>query len=397
MTYDNIVIIGAGECGVRAAFALREKGYEGAVTLIGEEASLPYERPPLSKEIPVKPKPIRKLEAFEAAKIDLKRGVSVDLINRCEKHISLGDGSAVYYDKLLLATGAKARNFPTMEGCLTLRTDKDAEAILVKVKPDAKIGIIGGGFIGLELAATARKAGAVVTVVEAAPRILGRAVPEEIASILHARHEVESVNLMVSANVVKADETSITLANENVLNFDLVVAGVGSLPNIQLAEDAGIITENGIVVDENFRTSDSDVFAAGDCCNFIWKGQRTRLESWKAAQDQGVHAAAAMLGEGNAYNAVPWFWSDQYDMTLQVAGLFDMAAPIHKRLTDNDVTIVFQCDKDGVLAAAAGVGKGNSAAKDIRIFEKLIARSTTCAPAKLRLAETNLKELLRAV
>lgn len=392
----GMVIIGAGECGVRAAFALRENGFGGDITLIGDEASLPYERPPLSKEIPVAPKPIRLEEAYLQAGIKLKRGVRVQAIDRAQKTVHLADNSAIEYDKLLLATGAKARKFPGMEECQTMRTDSDAAAILSKLGAGAKIGIIGGGFIGLELAAVARKAGADVTVVEAAPRILGRAVPEAIAAVLHDRHVAEGVDLMTGTGVSKADATSILLADGRQLEFDLVVAGVGAMPKTALAEAAGLEVANGVVVDGDFRSSDPDIFAAGDCCNFEWQGARVRLESWKAAQDQGAHAAAAMLGAGETYSKVPWFWSDQYDMSLQVAGLFDMGGEIHQRPSEEGIVIVFQCDATGKLAAAAGIGTGNAVAKDIKIFEKLIERGASVNPAELADPATNLKRLLKA-
>ena len=314
MSKLGMVIIGAGECGVRAAFALREKGYEGPVTLVGDEASLPYERPPLSKEIPVTPRPIRQEEDYLQADITLKRGVRVQAIDRQKKTVHLADGTTFGYNKLLLATGAKARLFPGMEACLTMRTDADAHSILSKLGKGANIGIIGGGFIGLELAAVARKAGAEVTVVEAAPRILGRAVPNEIASVLHERHRAEGVTLMTGTGVSGANDTTINLADGRKMTFDMVVAGVGAAPKSALAEAAGLEVANGIVVDSDFRTSDPNIFAAGDCSNFEWRGARVRLESWKAAQDQGVHAAAAMLGIKERYTKVPWFWSDQYDL-----------------------------------------------------------------------------------
>jgi len=172
--------------------------------------------------------------------------------------------------------------------------------------------------------------------------------------------------------------------------------GVGALPNTKLAEDAGLAIQNGIIVDRTFRTSDPNIFAAGDCCSFEWRGSRVRLESWKAAQDQGAHVAAAMMGVVEPYANVPWFWSDQYDLTLQVAGLFDMSQSVLKRETAGDQCIVFQCDETGRLAAAAGIGPGNSVAKDIRIFEKLIEKGGAVDPGVLADPAHNLKRLLRA-
>ncbi|WP_420325837.1 NAD(P)/FAD-dependent oxidoreductase [Mameliella sp.] len=391
-----ILIIGAGESGVRAAFALRGQGFDGTITLIGEEAALPYERPPLSKNPQAAPKAIRPASAYTDAGITLRLGARVSGIDPAARSVTLADGDCLTYDSLLLATGARARLFPGMAGCLTLRSDRDATAIQAQLRPRARIGIIGGGFIGLELAATARKAGAEVTVIEAAPRVLGRAVPQEIAARVADRHGAEGARLLTGADVAAADARRITLADGTALDFDAVIAGVGARPETALAEAAGITVDNGIVVDGQFRTSDPNIFAAGDCCNFQWRGTRIRLESWKAAQDQGAHVATAMLGGSDAYAKVPWFWSDQYDLTLQVAGLFDMGRPVRCRETGDDKTLVFQCDADGRLSAAAGIGPGNRIAKDLRIFEKLIERGARIDPHVLADPAENLKRQLKA-
>ncbi|HAR65750.1 MAG TPA: ferredoxin reductase, partial [Lentisphaeria bacterium] len=235
MTKAGMVIIGAGECGVRAAFALREQGFEGGVTLIGAEAVLPYERPPLSKAGQGEVKVIRPAESYVAAGIDLRLGASVSRIDRKARSVELADGSHVPYERLLLATGAQARLFTGFEACLTLRNDQDAKTILAHMRSGARVGIIGGGFIGLELAAMARQLGATVTVFEAAPRLLARAVPEQIAAIVHARHTAEGVDLRIGAEVSAADSTSVIMADGTSLPFDVVVAGMGAVPNIDLA------------------------------------------------------------------------------------------------------------------------------------------------------------------
>lgn len=379
---------------MRAAFALRENGYSGAVTLIGAEVVLPYERPPLSKAGEIRA--IRTAESYADNQINLRLGEAVTSIDLGNRRVSLSNGEAVAFEHLLFATGARARLFPGMEGCLTLRTDFDAQVILSRLTPGAKIGVIGGGFIGLELAALARRVGAEVTVVEAGPRLLGRAVPPQIAHVLQERHSLEGVSLMLDTGVVGASANRIDLANGASMEFDAVIAGVGSLPETGLAEAAGLVVQNGIVVDCDFRTSVPEVFAAGDCCSFDWRGQQVRLESWKAAQDQGEHVALAILGRSVPYNKVPWFWSDQYDLSLQVAGIFDLGAPIHSRATGDGTTIVFQCDAKQHLVAAAGIGPGNATSKDIRIFEKLIERRTIVDADRLADPSQNLKRLLAA-
>lgn len=393
---SGMVIIGAGECGVRAAFALREHGYTGPVTLIGEEYALPYERPPLSKGRAAEPKAIRKKDDYAAANVELRLGARVDAIEIDHNRLRLVDDTRIAYDRLLIATGARARLFPGMSKCLTLRTNEDANRIARLVRSGVRVGIVGGGFIGLELAATATRAGAEVTVVEAGSRVLNRGIPEEIAEIVHRRHATEGVDIRTAAAVTAADATTITLADGAVLDFELVIAGVGSRPNTEMAEAAELRVENGIVVDGSFRTSASNIFAAGDCCNFPWHGKSVRLESWKAAQDHGAHAAVAMLGETNDYGKVPWFWSDQYDLSMQVAGLFDPARQTIQRRTPGEIRLVFQLDEAGRLSAAAGIGPGNSVAKDIRVFEKLIERGTFLETTVLADPAVNLKSLLRA-
>lgn len=393
---ERIVIIGAGECGVRAAFALRQQGFAGTITLIGDEPSLPYERPPLSKGRDGVLKPIRSEAAYAQAEINLHRSVRVDRIDPAAHDVSLQSGESLSYDALLIATGSRARLFPTMASCLTLRTDADADAIFQSVQPGSTLGIIGGGFIGLELAAVARGLGAEVTVFEAGERLLARAVPAEIAGMVAARHQTEGVTTRTSVNVAAATGTTVSLSDGGTLTFDQVVAGVGSVPNTELAGAAGRDVDNGIRVDQSFRTSDPHIFAAGDCCNFDWRGARVRLESWKAAQEQGAFAASAMLGKIDSYTNVPWFWSDQYDLTLQVAGLFNPELAVTERPTEDRQCIVFQCNAEGQLLAAAGIGPGNSIAKDIRIFEKLIERGAPLDPGLLADPSHNIKRLLRA-
>jgi 3-phenylpropionate/trans-cinnamate dioxygenase ferredoxin reductase subunit len=391
----SIVIIGAGECGVRAAFALRENGFSGSVTVIGDEVEMPYERPPLSKSKGQTPKLIRSAQAFDDVKIMLLRGVTVTTIEPKNRLLHLTDGTKMAYDQVLMATGSRPRILPAFAGCVTLRTARDAAQILPTFVPKARVCIIGGGFIGLELAATAVSAGADVTVIEAAPRTLGRAVPEQIALRLQARHIQEGVRLLTGVGISRATATQVHFEDGTQADFDVVIAGIGAVPNVERATDARLAVDNGITVDAHFRTSDSAIFAAGDCCNATWRGARIRLESWTAAQDQGAHAAAAMLGATEPYSKVPWFWSDQYDLTLFAAGIFDFTRQIHTRDTAGAPQIVFQCDAQGCVCAAAGLGVGTAAAKDMRIFEKLIARMKPVDADTLADQSVNLKRLLR--
>lgn len=408
----GMVIVGAGECGGRAAFALRESGYQGPITLIGAEAHAPYERPPLSKDAITddtdpSPKHIALTEKFAEQGIDLLTGRDAAGIDRAKKRIELSDGSAVAYDKLLIATGAVARRLPMAEAlgerCVTLRSFDDAVRIRALLKPGVRVAIIGGGFIGLELAASARKRGAEAVVIEAQPRILMRGVPETIAAVIAVRHREAGAELICGQGITSIEPgtrgVDIRLADGRRIDADFVVVGIGAQPVTGLAEAAGLAIDNGIAVDDRLRSGDPDIFAAGDCCSFplgIYDGRRVRLESWRNAQDQGTHAARNMLGADEPFAVVPWFWSDQYDLSLQIAGLPDGADATVRRDIDASAFILFHLAPDGRLLAASGIGPDNAVARDIRLAEMLIARGFRPDPAELASADVKLKKLLAA-
>ena len=391
----GFVIVGAGECGVRAAFALREAGFEGPLTLIGDEPHLPYERPPLSKGSIDPPKPIRQAEAYGDAGITLLRGTRAERIDRERHTVALSGGDDIAYDALLLTTGCRARLFPAIAGARTLRTLDDARALMDGIAAGRHMAIVGGGFIGLELAATARALGAVVTVIEAAGRLMARAVPEAVAAVAEARHREAGVDIRLDAPVESADAHRVTLADGTAIEADTVIAGVGSAPVTDLAEEAGLEVDNGIRVDGRFATADPRIFAAGDCCTFPYRGRPVRLESWQAAQQQGAHAARAMLGAAEAFAAVPWFWSDQHDLTLQVAGLAEPDLPHVRRDLDECAFVLFQLDGDGALVSVSGIGRDNAIAKDVRLGQMMMERAIKPDPAALRDPGTNLKALLK--
>ena len=407
-----MVIIGAGECGARAALALREQGYAGPVTLIGDEPHLPYERPPLSKQLMLTeteplPKTIADAARLTAHGIHCRTHSAAISIDRSAKTVTLADGSTIGYEKLLLATGAIARrvNLPGADRprIATLRTFDDALKIRSAFQPGARIAILGGGFIGLELAASARQRGATVTVIEAMPRILSRAVPEAHATVIANRHRAEGVDLRCGAGVADItdarDQIEITLATGETITADLLVIGIGAVPVTALAESAGLAIENGIAVDERLQTTDPDILAAGDCCSFplaIYGGRRVRLESWRNAQDQGGLATRNMLGAGETISAVPWFWSDQYDLVLQIAGLPDVGASVVRRDLGDGAMVLFHIDAQGRLVAASGLGRGNVVAKDIRLAEMLIAKRAIPDLGALADPTLKLKSLLVA-
>ena len=406
----GMVIIGAGECGGRAALTLRELGYDGPVTLVGDEPHLPYERPPLSKDAMVADAPAVKAIASEADLADKAiahlRPVTVAAVDRAARLVKLADGGELAYEKLLLATGATPRKLP-MPGlgrrCVYLRTFGDALAIRQHLKPQSSIAVVGGGFIGLELAASARRLGAGVTVIEAQPRILMRGVPAEIAAVVHAAHEAHGAEILCGSGIASINDDGrkvhLVLANGREIDADLTVMGIGAVPVTGLAEQAGLKIENGVAVDATLRTSDPAIFAAGDCCSFplaVYGGRRVRLEAWRNAQEQGALAAKNMLGHDEPVSSVPWFWSDQYELTLQIAGLSDEAHASVRRDLAGNAFILFHLAEDGRLIAASGIGPDNAVARDIRLAEMLVAKGARPDPADLISPEVKLKKLLSA-
>jgi 3-phenylpropionate/trans-cinnamate dioxygenase ferredoxin reductase subunit len=330
------------------------------------------------------------------ASIEHRRGVTVVGLDVASRQLQLEGGQTLPYDRLLLATGARPRRLlPGDAPVQYLRTLDDALALRDALLPGTRLVVIGAGFIGLELAASARALGAEVTVIESQPRILMRGVPEELAARLHERHVNGGVTLLTGTAIARIEPGAVPLADGSRSAADLNVAGIGAAPNTELAAAAGLATDNGVLVDEGFRTSAPDVFAAGDCCNALSPlyGRRVRLESWRSAQDQGTAAAHNMLGDNEAWTAVPWFWSDQYDLTLQVAGLADGAARTVRRDIE-DGTILFHLDGDGRLLAASGLGVGNAVARDIRVAEMLIGRMARPDVAALAAPGVKLKSLL---
>ncbi|MBK5570299.1 FAD-dependent oxidoreductase [Ensifer sp. SSB1] len=396
---DGMVIIGAGESGTRAAFALRESGFAGSVTLVGTEPHLPYERPPLSKPLngAVQMKPICGAEALEAAGIDYRQGVSASRLDADDRSVTLSDGRTLTYDKLLLATGARPRRLtcPGAERALDFRTYPDAAAIFARAEAGRHVAIIGGGLIGMELAAVLRGKGTAVSVVEMAPKPLGRAVPPRFAARLHARHLDEGVAFHLGQGIAEITEDAVVLADGAAVPADIVVAAIGVQPDTALAEAAGLAVGNGILTDGYLRTSDPNIFASGDCAAVAQpRGGHVRFESWRNARNQAEVAARNMAGDKNAFAAIPWFWTDQYDLGLQVAGL---PHPDHQSVTRqlDGGELEFYLD-GGRLVAAAGLGLGNGLAKDIKLAEMLIAAGISPDPEALADASVNLKALLKS-
>lgn len=401
------VIVGAGEAGVAAAFALRAAGFGGPVTLVGGEAELPYERPPLSKQVLAGEglKPIRAEADYQAAQIRLERGRTVTRLRPELRHVEFDDGSRLDYDRLLLATGAAPRRLdvPGADGGPVhhLRDAADAFALRSAIGAATRVAIVGGGLIGLEVAAAARARGAAVTVLEAGPRLLGRGVPEELAEILALAHRSNGVRLSVNRNLAEIawrdGVAELRCADGSGLAADLVVAAIGAVPRTDLAAEAGLAIDNGIATDAELRTSDAAILAAGDCCSFphpLFGGRRLRFESWQNAQELGRLAALNLAGGRQAVEHVPWMWSDQFELGLQIAGLPSAGAVTVARRDGAARLLLFHLGADGRLLGASGLGQGNDVARDIRIAQRLIARRAVPDPAYLADPTASLKTLL---
>jgi 3-phenylpropionate/trans-cinnamate dioxygenase ferredoxin reductase component len=402
---DPIVIIGAGMAGARACINLRANDYQGEIVLIGEESLLPYDRPPLSKSSILEegePEPVWLMDETIASelKVTVRKGVEAKAINPQVKTISLSDGSTQAYSKLLLATGAKPRklSFPGGEHALTLRNHEDTLELRKRFQPGKNIVIIGGGFIGLELASSAAKRGCNVTLVEAQPRILMRGVPEPIAKIIHDEHVKHGVTMLMGTGLSHLTADAVHLADGRVIPADSIIAGIGAAPDVKLAAEAGLAIENGIACNEYMQTSNADIYAAGDCASYINQklgNRRMRLEAWRSAQEQAATAAENMLGGSKVHNAIPWFWSDQYDLGLQIAGMADMGPNTVSRKTDDQTLVLFHLADDGTLMGASGIGPGTAIGRDIKMAEMMMAKNMKPATALLADPAHPLKSILK--
>jgi len=327
------VIVGAGQAGLQAAEALRAEGWQGDLMVLGEEPHAPYHRPPLSKaylmgESSAEQLTMRGPEALARKAIDLRTGCRVKRIDCAERMVHLDQGDRLAYDRLVLATGARARPLAGAElrGVFVLRTLDDCTQIAQAMQQASEIVVIGGGFIGLEFAAVARKKGKSVTVIEAADRLMARAVSGPISEIYARLHVERGVTLRLASTVAGFTEsagraTGVMLGDGSTVRAELVVVGIGVLPNQELAAAAGIACESGVIVDASGRSSDPFVFACGDCTAMrLANGSLRRLESVQNAIEQAKACAATIMDKNRPFIAAPWFWSDQYDVKLQMVG-----------------------------------------------------------------------------
>ncbi|MCM2442749.1 FAD-dependent oxidoreductase [Agrobacterium vitis] len=333
---NSLVIVGAGQAGFSVAAKLRALNDERPITMIGLAPELPYQRPPLSKkyligEMSFDRLLLRPAQWYDENAITLRLSSWVEEIDRSKKLLRLQDGSSLSYDKLVLATGSTPRGLPqeiggNLAGVYTIRNKADADRLAEVMKPGRRLLIIGGGYIGLEAAAVARHLGLEVTVIEMADRILSRVAAKETADFIRAVHQGHGVmireNMGLKCLLGKNDiVTAAELSDGSRLDVDLVIVGIGATANDGLARNAGLHVQNGIIVDGYARTSDPDIFAAGDCALLPWGEGAVRLESVQNAVDQGEAISMVLAGGTVPYAPKPWFWSDQYDLKLQIAGL----------------------------------------------------------------------------
>ncbi|MCK1513181.1 FAD-dependent oxidoreductase [Bradyrhizobium sp. 190] len=334
----QFVIVGGGQAGGWAARTLRERGFSGRIVLVGQEAHPPYERPPLSKELLVSGKPssssyLWSSEKLKDLEIDFHCASSAAAIDRSRHELRLQDGRRIPYDRLLLATGARPRRLALpgtdLPGIHYLRTIEDCLTIRQALASAERLLVVGGGWIGLEVAAAAVTLGVPVTLVEATDQLCGRSLPKQSATYFLDLHTARGVDVRLGAKLVSLKGPEVVeravFADGSSLRVSNVVVGIGVEPNVELAVECGLSVDNGIVVDETTRTSDPDIFAAGDVASqpVDVVGPRHRLESWQNAQNQGIAAAKAMLDEESRHRELPWFWSDQFDLNFQLLGIPD--------------------------------------------------------------------------
>ncbi|AHC35050.1 3-phenylpropionate/trans-cinnamate dioxygenase ferredoxin reductase subunit [Pseudomonas sp. PDC86] len=394
-----LIIVGAGHAGGRAALTLREEGYSGRLILIGDEPHVPYERPPLSKGLLQGSVDLAGCSLCDSARlaelgIEHIAGNPVRQLDPPQHRLQLADGQWLSYAGLLLATGGRARRLPQEQAnVLYLRTHDEALALKSALRPGARLVIVGGGFIGLEVAATARGLGCEVTVLEAGPRLAGRVLAPVISEALLKLHRQHGVDVRLNVALESIHAEAVQLVDGQWLPCDLVVVGIGMQPNIELAVAAGLEVGQGIRVDTHLRTGVPDIYAAGDVCEFRLGGEYQRQETWRNAEAQGRHAALNMLGRDEPFEALPGFWSDQYDWGLQTVGVITPLT-VSRVLPDAGL-LLFYLDADHRLQGACGWGPGNSVAKDVKLCERLISARIALNPASLADPHVSLKHLLR--
>jgi 3-phenylpropionate/trans-cinnamate dioxygenase ferredoxin reductase subunit len=400
---ENIVIIGAGQAGAQAVQSLRAEGFAGPITMVGDEAYPPYQRPPLSKAYLLgtfeRPRLFLKADAYYAeADCELILNASAKKVHRAERIVELTDGRRLPYDKLLLTTGARVRKLrcpgADLPGVHYLKTIADVDGLQAVFQAGKRIAIVGGGYIGLEVAAVGAKRGLDVTVFEAMDRLMARAVSPQLSAFYATEHEKAGVKLKLNTGVEAFEgngKVERVIAGGKSHDADIVLVGIGVVPCDELAVGCGLASTDGIVVDQNARTGDPHIWSAGDCTRHVGReGHEIRLECVQNAIDQAKHAALSMVDKHKTYSEVPWFWSDQYDLKLQIAGL---ARPTDTLVLRGDPAArkfaVFHL-RDGAVAAVEAV----NAAPEYMMGKKLVAEGKKIAAETLADMSIPMKQMV---
>ena len=403
-----LIVIGGGHAGAQMGASLRQEGYDGRIVLISSEDTLPYHKPPLSKAFQkdpaTQPQVLRAEGFYSDNAIELALGQTVERIDTHDRTVSFSDGRKLGYSTAVLATGAKARSIEALDGgftnCLSLRTLADANALRDAAADANDIVVIGGGFIGMELAFTFAGLSKNVTVLEAAPRLVGRAVAPVVSDHMHARAQTVGIRIVSEATIEAVDSngrriTAVRVKDQAPLPADLVIVGVGVDADNRLAREAGLACENGIAVDDHLRTANANILAIGDCAHFRHGliDRKVRLESVQNATDQAKHAARTITGTLRAYDDVPWFWSDMGDTKIQMAGVsFDADEHILTGSREDNAFSVFHLSA-GKLVAVDSI---NQPAVHM-ISRRLIAAGHTPQPHEIAGGAEGLKQAYKAI
>lgn len=402
---SGTIIIGAGQAGASAAAKLRNLGYDADITLIGAESAPPYQRPPLSKkymlgEMDLERLYLRPIDYYETNNITLRLGTKVDAIDTATKSITIQD-ETLSYDNLILTTGSWPRRLPAkiggdLRGVYSMRDLADADAMADEFQEGRRALIIGGGYIGLEAAAVAAKKGVKVTLVEMADRILQRVAAPQTSDFFRAAHAAQGVDIREGVGLDHLIDHNgrvgaAKLSDGSEIEIDFAIVGVGIIPASELAEAAGITLDNGIMVDEFGRTSAPNVYAAGDCASLPFRGDRIRLESVQNAIDQAENVAANIMGQNIPYAPMPWFWSDQYDIKLQIAGLNRGYDAVYARRVPESDTPSYWYYRGETLLAVDAINDSRA----YMVGKRLIEMGASPAPKEVMDPNTNLKELLK--
>lgn len=408
---NRVVVVGGGQAGGRLTQILAAYPHDFQLTLVCQEPHPPYERPPLTKGILTGNATLEHCLIWRKQddawrNVDLRLGVSAVAIDRDARSVQISDGAKLDYDVLVLATGSSVRRFSVvgaeLRGVHYLRNIDDSLAIAERFVRSEHLVVVGGGFIGLEIAASARAQGIDTTLIEASDRFLARVVPPMIADRLAKRHQSEGVRTRMGVMIERfvsshrGELCAVELSTGEVLPCDLAVIGVGVKANSGLATNAGLDVDIGVRVDESLRTDDPSIFACGDAATF-WHplfDQYVRVEAWQNAEDHARVIARAVMGEKAVCDAVPWFWSDQYDLSLQIAGLPGLGSSMAARVMDDGAVILFHLTPGGRIVGATGLGRAESIGRDVRLAQILIANRAHPDPTLLRDATAGLKSIV---